>query len=179
MQQIPSGEHQFACDELCDVLKFNFRWAERDDLYPITRLAVEIDSRSGLVIVPDIAVLNTKPIGRVFTPDQVVLVAEVWTADDSVDERTRAFDLYARAEIRYFWTADLDEPSVNAYEFLGDSWYRLRDTLSGREIDRIEAAPVPVSIQPAQLVRRERAQPTNVSMAANGMGSQSGRLSCS
>lgn len=156
MRQIPSGEHQYACDELCDVLKFNFRRAERDDLYPVTRLAVEIDPRSGLVTVPDIVVLNTKPIGRVFKPDQVVLVAEVWTAEDSSDERARKFDLYAQAEIRYLWTADLDEPAVYAHEFLGNNWYRLRDTLRDREIDRIEAAPVPVSIQPAQLVRRAR-----------------------
>ncbi len=178
-EETPSGEHQYACDELCALLKSSFRYADRDDLHVITRGGVEVGTEPRIAVVPDVIVLNTRPIGPVFTPDQVELVAEVWSPADSNDKRARRFDLYAQAEIRYFWTADLDGPVVDAYEFLGDNWYRLRDTLCGREIGRMEAAPVSVSVQPALLVPRVSTQPSNVSMAASGMGSQSGRLSCS
>lgn len=150
-RELPSAEHQYACDQLCDTLNSGWRWADRDDLYAVTGIAVEIDRPRRTVVVPDVVVLNTRPIGPVCTAKQVALVAEVWSQGDSDDERAQRFDLYADAEIRYFWTVELGEPVLDAYEYLGDKWYRRRDTLRGRETGRIEAAPVPVSIGPRGL----------------------------
>lgn len=149
---LPSGQHQYAVDSLCRSLRSSICWADRDqDLWPVTGVGIEFRTPSPTVIVPDLVILKTRPVGTVFTPDQVALVAEVWSLEDSQLDRAQRFDLYAQANIQYFWTVELGEPIIDAYEYLGCNWYRRRDTLRGREVGRIEAAPVPVDIGPREL----------------------------
>jgi Uma2 family endonuclease len=150
-EEAPCGLHQYVLSELWIHVTSTIREADRADLRPVPSINVEIRTLPRTAVIPDLVVLNVKPVGLVFTSDQVELVAEVWSVDDSSDDRTRRFDLYAKAGIRHYWTVELDGLVVAAYELRDDRYQRVA-TLRGDEIGAIEAAAVPVTIQPAQLV---------------------------
>jgi hypothetical protein len=82
----PGGPHQYAAAELWLVLKTALRDAGRHDLYPVTRAAAEIsaDRRTGLI--PDMIVVNIRPIGYP-SAENLLLVAEIWSPDNDAKER--------------------------------------------------------------------------------------------
>jgi Uma2 family endonuclease len=151
--RLPSGEHQHAVDMLCELFKSSSRWEQRDnDFWPITGIGIEFHTPSPVVEVPDVVVLNVRPIGNVFRTDQVVLVAEVWSPEESAEDRRRKFDLYGRAGIRYFWTVDLGGPVIETYEHVGGNSYERRDVMRDSKVHEITTAPIPVMIKAALLV---------------------------
>ena len=61
---------------LCELLKSAIRWKQRDsDLWSVTGVSIEFHRPTLIVTAPDLVVLSTRPIGGVFTSEQVALVA--------------------------------------------------------------------------------------------------------
>jgi Uma2 family endonuclease len=146
----PSGQHQYFGDELRAAFKSALRAAGRGDLYPVTGIGIEISSAWRTALIPDVVVLNTRPIGVSFKPEQVELVVEVWSPGNSHSERLTKMGAYAGAGIRYFWAVELDRPTVVAYE-LERGEYVKRATLAGGTAGTVLAAPVPITFDPADL----------------------------
>jgi hypothetical protein len=67
-----------------------------DDWYPVTRVAAEIsaDRRTGLI--PDVIVVNIRPIGYP-SAENLLLVAEIWSPDNDAKERADKAAAYAPA----------------------------------------------------------------------------------
>jgi Uma2 family endonuclease len=146
-----SGEHNAIGDELCQLFKKSARLARRRDLRPVTNVNAKLSTVRRTAVIPDVAILNTRPAGVAFIPQQIELIAEIWSPGNSNRERSEKFDVYAQAGIPYFWTVELDGPVVQAYE-LRAGRYRLAATLRGGTTGTITAAPVPVTFDPADLV---------------------------
>ncbi|WP_260192651.1 Uma2 family endonuclease [Actinophytocola gossypii] len=75
----PSGQHQYAVDELRLVLKHALRDAGRSDLYAVSGVGVRISTGWRTALIPDVAVLNTRPGGTSIGPDDLELVVEIWS----------------------------------------------------------------------------------------------------
>ncbi|HJP78516.1 MAG TPA: Uma2 family endonuclease [Pseudonocardiaceae bacterium] len=145
-------EHNAIGDELCQLFKSALRLAGRHGLYPVTNANAKLSTARRTAVVPDVAILNTSPVGMVAAiPQELELVAEIWSPGNSKRERSEKFDAYAQAGIRYFWTVDLDGPVVQAFE-LRAGRYRLAAALRGGRTGTVTAAPVPVTFDPAELL---------------------------
>jgi Uma2 family endonuclease len=146
-----SGPHQFIGDELRGMFRHALRMAGSQGLYPVTAVNVKLSTVRRTAVIPDVTILNTRPDDTAFVPQQVELVAEIWSPGNSHRERADKFDAYAQAGIRYFWTIELNGPVVHAYE-LRAGRYHLATTLRAGTSGTITAAPVPVTFDPAELV---------------------------
>jgi Uma2 family endonuclease len=90
------------------------------------------------------------------TPEDIELVVGAWSPGNSKRERAEKFDAYAQAGIRYFWSIEFKrQVLVHAYE-LRAGHYRLVTTLRGGATGTIDAAPVPMTFDPASLDSRQR-----------------------
>lgn len=146
-----SGEHNAIGDELCALFKKAVRLAGSSRLRPVTNINAKLSTVRKTAVIPDVAILNTRPAGVAFIPQQIELVAEIWSPGNSKLERSQKFDAYAQAGIPYFWTVELNGPVVQAFE-LRAGRYRLAATLRAGTTGTITAAPVPVTFDPAGLV---------------------------
>lgn len=147
------GPHNLISHRLARYLDDALEEAGRDDLYVVPTSNVKISTARRTALIPDIAILNIWPGAVAFLPAQVELVVEVSSSGNDRDERSPKFDAYASGHIPYFWTVDLDGPVVNAFE-LRDGRYQLATMLRAGEIGTITAAPAPVTLDPAALLRR-------------------------
>ncbi|HEY2701515.1 MAG TPA: Uma2 family endonuclease [Pseudonocardiaceae bacterium] len=145
------GPHQFIGDELRGMFRQVLRMAGSRGLYPVTAVNVKLSTARRTAVIPDVTILNTRPDDTIFVPQQVELVAEIWSPGNTHHERSAKFDAYAQAGIRYFWTVELKGPVVHAYE-LRAGRYHLATTLRAGTTGTITAAPVPVKFDPAELV---------------------------
>jgi hypothetical protein len=150
----PSGRHQYSGDELRMSLKAALRASGRTDLYVVTAVGVQISTGWRTALIPDIAVLNTRPIEATFTADQLELVVEIWSPGNPHSERVTKMGAYAGAGVPFFWAVDFDGagvPSVTPYRLRhGD--YVAEDTVAGGTSATITASPVPVTLDPADLL---------------------------
>ncbi|HEX3781818.1 MAG TPA: Uma2 family endonuclease [Pseudonocardiaceae bacterium] len=146
----PTGQHQFIGYWLARIIDDALRGAGRIDLHVVPAVGVKVSTAWRTAVIADVVVLNTRPIGSSFTPDQVELVAEVWSPGNKRDERNTKMAAYAGAGIRYFWTVDLNEPTITAYQ-LRHGEYVPRTTLVAGTAGTIMAAPIPVTVDPADL----------------------------
>jgi Uma2 family endonuclease len=101
--------------------------------------------------MPDLVVLNCWPSHDYPVPEQVDLVVEVWSPEDTPEDRRHRQFSYATAGIRYFWAVEQDGPVVTPYE-LRDGSYREQTTLCPGTVGTITAAPVPVTFDPGQFL---------------------------
>lgn len=148
----PSGKHQYAGDELRLVLRNALRDAGETGLYAVTGVGVQISTIWRTALVPDVAILNTKPVGS-FRPENLELAVEIWSPSNSRAERETKAVAYAGANVPYFWVVKEDRGgamTVTAY-VLKDGKY-LEDVTAGPGTTvTITAAPVPVTFDPAEL----------------------------
>lgn len=149
----PTGQHQHAGHELCAAFKKSFRQAGRSDLYAVPGVGVEISSAWRTALIPDVVVLNTKPIGASFHPHELELVAEVWSPGNTPKERETKMAAYAAAGVRFFWAVNKDRMSavsVTTYRLDGGKY--IEDVTAGPGAPvTFTAAPVPVAFDPADL----------------------------
>jgi Uma2 family endonuclease len=150
----PSGRHQFTGARLWDRLESTLRAAGRTDLYAVPAVGVQISTPWRTALIPDIVVLNTRPIEATFLPKQVELIVEIWSPDNPDNERMVKKAAYAGAGVPFFWEVDFDGqgvPVITPHRLrLGD--YAADKTVIGGSVSTITAAPVPVTLDPADLL---------------------------
>lgn len=146
-----SIEHDNAGGDLYGLFKSTLRLAGRSDLHAAITPNAKLSTARRTAVIPDVAIINTRPVGVAVVPQQLELVVEVWSPGNSKRERSEKFDAYAQAGIPYFWTVELNGPVVEAFE-LGAGRYRLAATLHAGTTGTITAAPIPMTFDPADLM---------------------------
>jgi Uma2 family endonuclease len=149
----PTGQHQRAAFVLGRVIEDALRAGGRTDLHVVLGVGVEISTPWRTALIPDVVVLNTRPVGARFLPENLVLAVEIWSPSNTRTERDTKAAAYAGAEVPYFWTVNQDRVgamTVTAYELV-DGEYVEQTTAAPGGPTTIKAAPVPVELDTARL----------------------------
>lgn len=144
----PGGPHQYATGAIYRALWDAVRSAGRDDLHPVLGVGVEISSALRTVLIPDVAVLNTRAVGVSFPAEALELAVEVWSPGNTRSERETKMAAYAAAQVPYLWIVDRpDGPDgplqFRAYQLAGGAY---REVANGRAGAVVNAVPGPVSV---------------------------------
>jgi Uma2 family endonuclease len=149
----PSGQHQHATYELAQIVRNALRAGGRSDLHVVPGVGIRISTAWRTALIPDVSVLNIKPIGVSFGPEHLVLAVEVWSPGNTKTERDTKMAAYAGADVPFFWAVNEDRLGA-----ITVSTYRLEDGRYDEELTAgpgqpvtIKAAPVPVTFDPAEL----------------------------
>ncbi|WP_084215958.1 Uma2 family endonuclease [Pseudonocardia spinosispora] len=150
----PSGEHQFASSLLIDQIRLATRGAGRADLYVVPAINVEISTAWRTALIPDVVVLNTRPVGVAFAPETVVLVVEVWSPGNDRHERETKRAGYAAAGVPFLWTVTQDRNGamLTAHRLV-EGTYEVENIATAAARATITAAPVPVVVDLAEFTR--------------------------
>lgn len=143
----PTGQHQWATDTLCHSLRQAVRAAGRSDLFPVTGIGVEISTALRTALIPDVAVLNRRPVGTNFPADALELVVEVWSPGNSRSERETKLAAYAGAGVPFLW--EVADGKLRACRLEGGRY--MEEPLAGSGLVRVTGAPVPVDIDLGEL----------------------------
>lgn len=150
----PSGRHQYFGDELRTVLKTALHAAGRTDLFAVTGIGTQISTPWRTALIPDISVLNVRPLDASFRPEQLELVVEIWSPGNAHSERETKKVAFAGAGVRFLWTVDFDRagrPAITAHRLRrGD--YVVDGVAEPGVTTTLTAAPVPVTLDPADLL---------------------------
>jgi Uma2 family endonuclease len=149
----PSGQHQRTAFVLARAVEDALMEGGRTDLHVVLGVGVEISTPWRTALIPDVVVLNTKPVGVRFQPDNLVLAVEIWSPGNTRAERETKAGAYAGAEVPYFWAVNQDRVgamTVTAYQ-LKDGTYVDETTAAPGVVTTINAAPVPVTVDSATL----------------------------
>jgi Uma2 family endonuclease len=151
----PSGQHQYAGDELRALIKAATRAAGRGDLYVVTGVGLEISASLRTVLIPDVVVLNQPPVGPRFSAKSVELVVEIWSSSNNAQERETKTAAYEGAGIPYFWSIAHSgsgiDLAIHTYRLEGRRYVDAGSFIPGNRA-LIQAAPVPVTCDPADLL---------------------------
>jgi Uma2 family endonuclease len=149
----PSGRHQYTGDESRAVLRDALRQGGRMDLYAITGVGVRISTSLRTAFIPDVVVLNTKPLATCFQVEDLELAVEVWSPGNSRAERETKKAVYASGNVPYFWEVNEDRLGslTLVTHVLKDGQYVEDLTARPGTTVTINAAPVPVAFDPAIL----------------------------
>jgi Uma2 family endonuclease len=150
----PSGQHQAASLALLVLLREAIGQANRTDLHALGGIGIEISTPSRTALIPDIAVLDTRPIGASFAPRSVRLVGEIWSPGHSFREQHDKHAAYASAGVPFFWsiTQDTGGPvELTAYELEHGHYVPKATAKAGEGPVTITASPVPVTLDVASL----------------------------
>lgn len=153
MSPSPSGQHQHAGDELRAVIKNALVEGGRTDLYAVTAVGIEISTGWRTALIPDVAILNTRPVGASFQPMNLILAVEIWSPGNTRTERDTKMAAYAGAGIQYFWAVSQDRVgaiTVTTYQLEAGRYVKELAAGPGTTVT-INAAPVPVKFDPADL----------------------------
>lgn len=149
----PTGQRQRAAFVLARAIEDALREGGRRDLHVVLGVGVEISTPWRTGLIPDVVVLNTKPVGVRFQPDNLVLAVEIWSPGNTRTERDTKAAAYAGADVPYFWEVNQDRVgamTLTTHE-LRDGKYVETLTAGPGATVTIDAAPVPVTIDPAVL----------------------------
>ncbi|GGP44128.1 Uma2 family endonuclease [Saccharothrix coeruleofusca] len=149
----PSMHHQYAGDELRAVLKAALREAGRTDLYVVTGIGTEISTERRTALIPDVAVLSTRPVGKAAHAADLELTVEVVSPGNSRQEQAAKMAGYAAAGVPFYWVVRQDRlgaSSITAYRLKDDEYVEELTAGPGSPVT-ITAAPVPVTFDPAVL----------------------------
>lgn len=151
----PGGPHQIASARLWAHLDAALRAAGRRDLHAVPAVGVEISNAWRTALIPDIAVLNVPPRKTVFAAAELEMAVEIWSPGNSHTERLAKTMAYAGAEVPFLWTVEFDkstgQPSVTAHRLTHGEYVQEVVAKPG-VTTTIEAAPVPVMLDPADLL---------------------------
>lgn len=150
----PSGQHQWAESELISLLKNSLRRAGRTDLYALGGVGIELSTAHRTALIPDFAVLSTRPVGTSFQAQQVVLAGEIWSPSNTFREQQDKHAAYARAEVPFFWSVVQDRggPIELAAYRLEHGHYVCETMVNVNQgLITISASPVPVDVDVATL----------------------------
>jgi Uma2 family endonuclease len=150
----PGGRHQTVNARLWAALDATLRAAERSDLHAVIAVGVQISTAWRTALIPDIAVLNVPALDPSFLPEQLELVVEIWSPGNSHGERETQKAAYAGAGVLFFWAVDFDKlgaPTITAHRLVRGE-YVVTDVAKPGIATTITAAPVPVTVDPADLL---------------------------
>ena len=149
----PSGRHQYAGDIIQTELMTALRQSGRTDLYAVTGVGVRISTSLRTALIPDVVVLNTKPLATCFLAENLELVVEIWSPGNTRAERDTKAAVYADAGVPYFW--EINEDRIGSLTLtthvLKDGQYVEDLTAKPGTTVIVNAAPVPVTLDLAIL----------------------------
>jgi Uma2 family endonuclease len=148
------GRQQDVNAELWAAVKSALRAAGRTDLRASIGVGVQISSGWRTALVPDLVVLNVPFRDATFLAEQLELVVEIWSPGNSYGERESKKIAYAAAGVLFFWTVDFDRtgiPVITAHRLVRGE-YVVTDVAKPGTATTITAAPVPVTVDPADLL---------------------------
>jgi Uma2 family endonuclease len=149
----PMGQHQVAVLQLSILINEALRRAGRTDLHVVPGVAVEISTALRTGLIPDVVVLDTRPIGVSFRAKNVLMAVEVWSGGNKRSERESKIAAYAAAGVTHFWALSQDKfsgISVTAYRLENDRYVEEMTARPGETVT-IKAAPEPVTFDPVVL----------------------------
>lgn len=150
----PSGEHQTAAFHLAMLVKDALRAAERTDLHVVPAVNVRISTAWRTALIPDVVILNTRPVGVSFPAEALVLAAEIWSPGNPRAERETKIAGYAAAGVPFLWTVDqgdqLRKLTLTAHR-LEHGQYLEENTVQAGNPATITAAPIPITLDLTQL----------------------------
>ena len=128
------------------------RAANRRDLYVVPAVNVKISTAARTALIPDVVVLDTRPVELIFEPERMALAVEVWSPANSLREWDTKMAAYALAGVRYFWAVELrdNEAIVIAYELRRDGYVEVVTARPGWPTT-IRASPVPIVLNASDL----------------------------
>jgi Uma2 family endonuclease len=151
----PSGEHQTVAFNLAVVVRDALRKAERRDLHVVPAVNVQISTAWRTVLIPDVVILDRKPIGVSFPAEALELAVEVWSPGNPRAERETKMAGYADAGVPFVWTVDQGDQlrglTLTAHR-LENGQYVVENVLQGGGPATITAAPIPVTLDLTELL---------------------------
>lgn len=151
----PSNEHQYAASRLIRPLEDAFLAHGRTDLYVVGAVNVRISTAIRTALVPDLVVATRKPVGVSFAPEDLALVAEIWSPGNTRDERETKLAGYAIAGVPFVWTVDQGHGfagvTLTAHRLV-DGNYVVENKIQADGPATVTAAPVPVTLDLARLL---------------------------
>lgn len=152
----PSGEHQNAAFLLAVLIREAISAAARTgDLYVVPAVNVEISTAWRTALIPDVVVLNRRPVGPSFPPEALVLAVEIWSPGNSRAERETKMAGYAAAGVPFLWTIDQGDQlrglTLTSYRW-AHGQYREESTIQAGTSATITAAPISITLDPAELI---------------------------
>lgn len=153
----PSGTHQHVNGRLYLKLVQAIEADERADLYAVQGVGVRISTTMRTALIPDVVILDRTPVGaNSFPAEALQLAVEVWSPGNPVAERETKVASYANAGVPFFWA--IDQPSklnplrLTAHR-LENGLYKAENILETEGPHTITAAPIPITLDLADLVR--------------------------
>ena len=149
-----TGQHQSATFKLARIIEDALTDNARLDLHVVPGVGIKISTAWRTGLIPDIAVLNTRPVGASFEAEHLVLVVEIWSPGNSRSDRESKTAGYAGAGVPYFWTLNQDRagaPSLTTYRLENGRYIQELTAGPGSKVT-VTAAPVPVTFDPADLL---------------------------
>jgi Uma2 family endonuclease len=140
---------QYGSDQLRALVSTALREAGRGDLYAVTAVGVKISTATRTALIPDLVVIDIAPKGTHCEAANVLLAVEVWSPAHTRAERETKVAAFAAAGVPSFWTLDEDDP-LTAYR-LEDGLYEVAVVGRPGMPAAVTAAPVPVTVGPAEL----------------------------
>jgi Uma2 family endonuclease len=151
----PSGEHQTVAFNLAVVVRDALRKAERRDFHVVPAVNVQISTAWRTVLIPDVVILDRKPIGVSFPAEALELAVEVWSPGNPRAERETKMAGYADAGVPFVWTVDQGDQlrglTLTAHR-LENGQYVVENVLQGGGPATITAAPIPVTLDLTELL---------------------------
>jgi Uma2 family endonuclease len=149
----PSGRHQYTGDLVQNELMNALRQGGRTDLYAVTGVAVRFSTSLRTALIPDVVVLNTRPLATCFQAENLELVVEIWSPGNTRAERDTKAAVYADAGVPYFWEINQDRfgSLTLTTHVLKDGQYVQDLIAKPGTTTTVNAAPVPVTFDLATL----------------------------
>ncbi|MEJ2858549.1 MULTISPECIES: Uma2 family endonuclease [unclassified Saccharothrix] len=149
----PDGGHQFVTGNLAMRIDEAIRTSGRTDLSVVHGVGVRISTATRTALIPDVVILNRKPFDDTFPAEAVWVAAEVWASSDTPAEREAKEASYALAGVPFFWTVDQPKPLRLIAHRLENGLYKAENILETEGPHTITAAPVPIALDLADLIR--------------------------
>ncbi|WP_158844819.1 Uma2 family endonuclease [Saccharothrix deserti] len=142
----PSGEHQVVAFNLAVTIRDALRAAERRELHVVPGVGVKISSTMRTALIPDVVVLDRRPVGASFPPEALIMAVEIWSPGNKRAEREAKMAAYASAGVPFVWTIEQRaELNLTSYRLVQDH-YVAENTVREAGPTTITAAPVPVTV---------------------------------
>lgn len=144
----PTGQHQWAEKKLIKLLDAAIE-STSSDLYTVSGVGVEIGTADRTALVPDIAVLDIRPVGTSFAAENVLLAGEIWSPANTSNEQLAKFHACENAGVPFFWSVAQDRGGpVELAAYRLDRGRYVRETTAKADggAARISASPVPVEL---------------------------------
>lgn len=105
----PGSPHQFAGDELRELLKWGIKAAgQAGELVALTGIGTDLSTRRRTGLIPDVVVCERAQAGQIIPASALLLAVEVWSPGNAPWERHLKRQAYAQAKIPHFWELTFD-----------------------------------------------------------------------